>query len=204
MDGKPAKTCLLKATRATNKKLVTIEGLAPEGSDMQPGDDYSVLHPLQQAFLEKGATQCGFCIPGMILKAHTLLRSKPDPTRGDIVKNLSRNMCRCTGYIKIIEAVAYAAELMRTGTNSPGADLPNGHAVGVSVARLDSPSTINGAAKYGADIKMAGMLYGKLLRSEYHHARIVSIDVSAAEAMPGVEAVITADDVPGTPYLPNC
>jgi aldehyde oxidoreductase len=204
MDGKPTKSCLLKATRAAGKKLITIEGLAPEGKDLQPGDDLSVLHPLQQAFLEMGATQCGFCIPGMILKAHTLLRSKPNPTRGEIVKSLSRNMCRCTGYTKIIESVEYAAELMRTGANSPGAEKPNGKAVGVSVARLDSPSTINGAAIYGADIKMEGMLYGKLLRSEHHHARIVSIDVSEAEAMPGVEAVITADDVPGTPYLPNC
>ncbi|MGI9334491.1 MAG: molybdopterin cofactor-binding domain-containing protein, partial [Gammaproteobacteria bacterium] len=204
MNGKPTKSCLLPASRAAGKDLLTIEGLTPEARDLQAGDDYSVLHPLQQAFLAKGATQCGFCIPGMILKAHTLLRSKPNPSRTEIAKSLSKNLCRCTGYTKIIEAVEYAAELMNTGKSAAAADQPNGRAVGLSVDRLDSPATINGAAKYGADLKMPGMLHGKLLRSEHHHARIVSIDTSAAEAMPGVVTVITADDVPGTPYLPNC
>ena len=75
MGGKPTKACLLPARRAAGKDVVTIEGLAPAAHDLQPEDDLSVLHPLQQAFLVKGATQCGFCIPGMILKAHTLLRS---------------------------------------------------------------------------------------------------------------------------------
>ena len=204
MGGKPTKACLLAARRAAGKEIVTIEGLAPDAHGLQPEDDLSVLHPLQQAFLVKGATQCGFCIPGMILKAHSLLRSKPNPTRAEIVRSLSKNLCRCTGYVKIIEAVEYAAELIRSGEPAAPPPRANGHAVGVSVARLDSPSTVNGAAKYGADLKMPGMLHGKLLRSRHHHARILSIDVSAAVAMPGVEAVITADDVPGTPYLPNC
>jgi len=204
MNGKPVKSCLLQADRAQNKEILTIEGLSPEAFEMQPNDDYTVLHPIQQAFLEKGATQCGFCIPGMILKTHTLLRSKPNPTRAEIVKSLSKNLCRCTGYTKIIDAVEYAAELIRENRNGQGMDKPNGHAVGVSVARLDSPATVNGAAKYAADIKMQGMLYGKLLRSEHHHARIVSIDVSAAKELQGVKAVVTAEDIPGTPFLPNC
>ena len=204
MNGKPTKSCLLPAARAAGKSIMTIEGLAPEASDLQPGDDYSILHPIQQAFLEKGATQCGFCIPGMIMKAHTLLRNKPHPTRHEIIKGLSKNLCRCTGYTLIIEAVQYAADLINEGRSAEGLAIPDGRAVGVSVARLDSPSTVNGAAKYAADMKMEGMLYGKLLRSELHHARILSIDVSEAAAMPGVEAVITADDIPGTPYLPNC
>ena len=204
MNGKPTKSCLLPAARAAGKDVVTIEGLAPEAFDIQPGADYSILHPIQQAFLEKGATQCGFCIPGMIMKTHTLLRTKPNPSREDIVKGLSKNLCRCTGYTKILEAVEYAAELISDGRNAVGPEKPNGHAVGVNVARLDSPATVTGAAKYGADLKMDGMLYGKLLRSTHHHARIVSIDVSEAAAMEGVVAVITADDIPGTPFLPNC
>ena len=204
MNGKPTKSCLLPAARAAGKEVVTIEGLAPEAFDIQPGADYSILHPIQQAFLEKGATQCGFCIPGMIMKTHTLLRTKPNPSREDIVKGLSKNLCRCTGYTKILEAVEYAAELISDGRNAAGPEKPNGHAVGVNVARLDSPATVTGAAKYGADLKMDGMLYGKLLRSTHHHARIVSIDVSEAAAMEGVVAVITADDIPGTPFLPNC
>ncbi|MCR9140015.1 MAG: molybdopterin-dependent oxidoreductase [Alphaproteobacteria bacterium] len=204
MNGKPTKSCLLPASRAAGKDILTIEGMAPEAENIQPGDDLSILHPLQQAFLEKGATQCGFCIPGMIMKAHTLLRNKPNPSRDEIVKGLSKNLCRCTGYTKIIEAVEYAAEMIRDGSNSPGFAKPNGRVVGVDVARLDSPATVNGQAKYAADMKLPGMLFGKLLRSDVHHAKIISIDTSAAEAMDGVECVITAKDIPGTAYLPNC
>jgi CO/xanthine dehydrogenase Mo-binding subunit/aerobic-type carbon monoxide dehydrogenase small subunit (CoxS/CutS family) len=204
MNGKPTKSCLLQADRAADKTVLTVEGLAPEAMDLQTGDDYSVLHPIQQAFLAKGATQCGFCIPGMIMKTHELLARKPNPTHKDIVKGLSTNLCRCTGYTKIIEAVRYAADLISEKRNAPEPEEPNGRAVGVNVARLDSPSTVNGAAKYGADLRMDGMLYGKLLRSEHHHARILSIDVSEAVSMKGVSAVVTADDIPGTTYLPNC
>ncbi len=204
MNGKPTKSCLLPAARAADKEILTIEGLAPEAGDLQPGEDYAILHPIQQAFLEKGATQCGFCIPGMIMKAHTLLRSKPEPSREDIVKGLSKNLCRCTGYTKIIEAVAYAAELIQEDRAAAGPEKANGHAVGVNVARLDSPATVTGSAKYAGDMKMDGMLYGRLLRAEHHHAKILSIDVSDAAAMAGVEAVVTADDIPGTPFLPNC
>jgi len=204
MNGKPTKSCLLPADRAAGKEVLTIEGLAPEANGIQPSDDYSVLHPIQQAFLEKGATQCGFCIPGMIMKTHNLLKNKPDPSREEIVKSLSKNLCRCTGYTKILDAVEYAAELIREDKNAIGPELEDDHAVGVNVARLDSPATVVGQAMYAADMKMDGMLHGKLLRSEHHHARIVSIDVSEAEAMDGVEAVITADDIPGTHFLPNC
>ena len=204
MNAKPTKSCLLSAARAADKEIITIEGLAPAAYDLQPGEDYSILHPIQQAFLEKGATQCGFCIPGMIMKTHTMLRTKPHPSRDDIVKGLSKNLCRCTGYTKIIEAVEYAAELIKQNRNAIGPEKANGHAVGINVARLDSPATVTGAAKYAADLKMDGMLHGKLLRSQHHHARIISIDISEAVAMEGVEAVITADDVPGTPFLPNC
>lgn len=203
---KPAKSCLLAATRAVGKEVTTIEGLAPESKDLQPGDDLSALHPLQQAFLEKGATQCGFCIPGMIMKANALLVSNNNPTREEVVKSLSKNLCRCTGYFKIIEAVLHASELIRSNIDRavPRPTTVNGKAVGVSVPRLDSPGTVNGEAKYAADLKVEGMLHAKILRSAVHHARILSLDTSEAEAMAGVVAVITADDVPGTPYLPNC
>lgn len=204
MNGKPTKACLLPAERAAGKEIITVEGLAPDAFDLQPGENTSVLHPIQQAFLEKGATQCGFCIPGVMLKTHTLLRSKPNPSREEIAKSLSKNLCRCTGYTKILDAVEYAAELIREGRDAAGPAIANGPAVGTSVARLDSPATVTGAAKYGADLKMPGMLHGKLLRSEHHHARIISIDTSAAEALEGVVTVVTADDIRGTPFLPNC
>ena len=81
MNGKPTKSCLLDASRASGRDIITIEGLAPAAKGIKAGEDISVLHPIQQAFLEKGATQCGFCIPGMIMKTATLLQNKPNPSR---------------------------------------------------------------------------------------------------------------------------
>lgn len=203
---RPAKACLLAAKRAQGKEVTTIEGLARSSTaPSDPGKSaWPAYHPLQQAFLEKGATQCGFCIPGMIMRASALLIKNNNPTRAEVVKSLSLNMCRCTGYMKIIDAVLDAARQLRS--NAPPEAQPSGEGpvVGQSIPRLDSPDTVTGAARYAADLKMDGMLHAKLLRSPHHHARIRSIDTSEAEALPGVEAVITADDVPGTPFLPNC
>jgi xanthine dehydrogenase molybdenum-binding subunit len=204
MNGKPTKSCLLDASRASGRDIITIEGLAPAAKGIKAGEDISVLHPIQQAFLEKGATQCGFCIPGMIMKTATLLQNKPNPSRNEIVKSLSKNLCRCTGYTKILEAVEYAAELITDGRSGVTQGVGDGKAVGGNVARLDSPATVNGEAMYAGDLQMEGMLHAKLLRSTQHHARIISIDTSEAEAMPGVKCVVTADDIPGTPFLPNC
>lgn len=204
MNGKPTKSCLLAAERASGRDVITIEGLAPDAKGFRAGDDISLLHPIQQAFLEKGATQCGFCIPGMIMKTATLLRKNPDPSRDDIVASLSKNMCRCTGYTKILDAVEYAARLLKNGQNAPKKAIYNGSVVGRDVARFDSPGTVTGDAVYAADMQTRDMLHAKLLRSTEHHAKIVTIDTSEAEAMEGVACVITADDIPGTPYLPNC
>lgn len=206
LGNKPAKACLLEARRAQRKPIVTIEGLATQAiySDKGAEGENPALHPLQRSFLELGATQCGFCIPGMIMKASSLLIANSNPSRDDVVKSLSNNLCRCTGYSKIIDAVLHAAALMRGNEPAPVARPASGKVVGQSVPRLDSPDTVDGRAKYAADLKMDGMLHAKLLRSPHHHARIISIDVSDAAKMPGVHAVITEADVPGTPYLPNC
>ncbi len=102
-DGKPILSCLTLAAQAEGKKLTTIEGLA-EGA---------MLHPLQEAFVAHGAIQCGFCTPGMILSAKALLDENPDPTEEDVREAISANLCRCTGYIKIVEAVLAAAKKMR-------------------------------------------------------------------------------------------
>ncbi len=103
MDGKPVNACLILAMEAEGKEIVTIEGL---GS----GDE---LHPIQQAFVDKGGMQCGFCTPGMILSAKALLDENPDPTDEEIRKGLEGNFCRCTGYTKIIESIRVAAERMK-------------------------------------------------------------------------------------------
>jgi aerobic-type carbon monoxide dehydrogenase small subunit (CoxS/CutS family) len=108
VDGKLVKSCILPVVKADGKDVLTIEGLAgPEG-----------LHPIQQAFITAGAVQCGYCTPGMILAAKALLDRNPDPTEEEIKKALSGNLCRCTGYVKIVEAVQLAAKLLRTAERS--------------------------------------------------------------------------------------
>lgn len=205
MGRKPAKACLLAPGRAVGRDVTTIEGLAPRSSDIAPeAPESPALHPLQQAFLEAGATQCGFCIPGMIMKAEALLIANNNPSRADVIRSLSKNLCRCTGYVKIVDAVLHASRLMRSNAAPERPRTATGRTVGVSVPRLDSPATVDGRAKYAADLKMDGMLHARILRSTVHHARILSIDTSEAETMPGVAAVVTAADVPGTPFLPNC
>lgn len=103
MDGKTVNACLILAIQADGKEILTIEGLSSGGR----------LHPLQEAFVEEGAVQCGFCVPGMILSAKALLDEKKDPSGEEIREALSGNLCRCTGYVKIIKAVQKAAALMR-------------------------------------------------------------------------------------------
>lgn len=105
MDAKPVSSCLVLAVEASGKEIVTIEGLAREGD----------LHPLQVAFHELGAIQCGYCSPGMILSAKALLDRSPDPSETEIQEAISGNLCRCTGYVKIIEAIQSAASMMREG-----------------------------------------------------------------------------------------
>ncbi len=106
MDGKPINACLVLAMKADGRNILTIEGLAERGK----------LHPTQEAFIEKGALQCGFCTPGMLLSAKALLDNKPNPTIEEIKTSIAGNLCRCTGYIKIIEAIQVADEKMATGS----------------------------------------------------------------------------------------
>lgn len=105
IDGQPSFSCLTLAVTAIGKSIVTIEGLA----------DGAELHPIQRAFIEQGAIQCGFCTPGMVLSAKALLDENPEPTREEIKSALAGNLCRCTGYVKIIDAVEAAATTMRNG-----------------------------------------------------------------------------------------
>jgi aerobic carbon-monoxide dehydrogenase small subunit len=100
IDGKPYLSCLTLAADVQGKKIMTIEGLSSEGG----------LHPLQKTFVEKGAIQCGFCTPGMILTAKAFLDEHPDPSEGEVKKAISGNLCRCTGYVKIVEAILSVTE----------------------------------------------------------------------------------------------
>ena len=105
VDGKPTLSCSTLAIAVRNKDILTIEGLA-KGTE---------LHPIQQAFIDTGAMQCGFCSPGMIMMSKALLDENPNPTREEVKEGLGGNLCRCTGYVKIIDAVMAAAETMRKG-----------------------------------------------------------------------------------------
>lgn len=108
LDGKAVNSCLVLAVQANGSDVLTIEGLAENGN----------LHPLQQAFVDKGAIQCGFCTPGMILSAKALLDEKPNPTEPEIRTAISGNLCRCTGYQKIVEAIGEASNVIRGGEES--------------------------------------------------------------------------------------
>jgi aerobic-type carbon monoxide dehydrogenase small subunit (CoxS/CutS family) len=204
LGGRGVMSCLLPVGRVGNKEVVTIEGLAQlaahEGEHL---DEEMPLHPLQRAFADGGAAQCGFCIPGMIMESQALLQANPNPSRADIESRLSRNTCRCTGYSKIIDAVMVAAKAMREGTELTPADF-DGQRVGARAPKWDSELHVTGRSKYAADLKKEGMLYARILHSPHHHAKILGIDTSAAEALPGVEAVITHESIPGRKTLMNC
>ncbi len=189
VDGKLVKSCLMPVAKADGAEIETIEGLAGA----------SGMTAIQKAFHKTGASQCGYCIPGMVMAATSALRQNPDADIEEIKERLGGNICRCTGYSKIFEAVGIARDVM-AGRLSPEVleetDVGESY-IGSNVRRLDAPSKVTGRLRYAGDMMMPGMLHMQVLRSPYAHARIISIDTSAAEALDGVACVITADDVPG-------
>jgi len=190
VDGKLVKSCLMPAAKAQGTEIETVEGLA------RPGE----LEAIQKAFHKTGASQCGYCIPGMVMAATSVLREAPEASMEEIKERMGGNICRCTGYSKIIEAVALARDVV-TGRATPDALEPErvgDSFIGSNVRRLDAPSKVTGRLKYAGDMVMPDMLHMAVLRSPHAHAEIVSIDTSEAEAMDGVACAITASDVPGT------
>lgn len=213
VNGRSVDSCIFPALKAQGAEVLTIEGLAATwraqhassaslqaAEDGDPESALETLHPLQEAFARYGATQCGFCTPGFILQAKTLLDANPNPTDEEIKHCLKDTYCRCTGYVSIIQAIKAAAEKMRTG-QMPEPSLPEHveplHYVGQPLPRPDAIDKVTGKALYADDYWLEGMLYGATLRSEHPHARILRIDASAAEALPGVWCVLTQKDVPG-------
>ncbi|MDY2976967.1 MAG: molybdopterin cofactor-binding domain-containing protein, partial [Oscillospiraceae bacterium] len=184
-DGKPVKACVQKISKFQGRAIVTVEGLSPREKEVYT-----------YAFGAAGALQCGFCIPGMVLCAKGLIDRNPDPTRDEAAVAIRNNICRCTGYKKIIDAILLAARLFREGAEHLSAPAVTG--VGQRAHRLDVPEKVQGWGKYADDIQMEGMLYGSALRAAYPRARVLSIDTSAAKALSGVHAVLTAADIPGS------
>jgi selenium-dependent xanthine dehydrogenase len=185
VDGKAAKACLLDAGKVEGKDVVTVEGLSPREKSVYAW-----------AFASAGAVQCGFCMPGMVISAKALLDATPDPRPEDVKRALAHDLCRCTGYVKTERAVLESARILREGD-----EVPDGHeiplAVGARVVRPDARAKVLGEALYVDDMKVPGMLHGAVLRAPKPRVRILGIDATHARALPGVRAVLTAEDVPG-------
>lgn len=190
VNGKAVRSCTFLAKRLEGARVRTIEGLAKRGE----------LHPVQRAFVEHGAVHCGFCTPGAIMSAVALLEANPHPSEEDIKKALERNLCRCTGYVRIIRAIEAAAQAQRAMPLPPSIPeiKPPLRTVGRPLPRPDAEAKVKGEALFAADLYFDNMLYAAVLRSAYAHARLLKVDTSRAKSMPGVVAVLTAEDVPGS------
>ncbi|MHC1773244.1 MAG: molybdopterin-dependent oxidoreductase [Flexilinea sp.] len=196
MDGKLLPTCVMPAMQAEGHRIVTVEGLS-EGQD---------LHPIQKAFVETGAVQCGFCTPGMILAAKALLDRTKYPSLEEAKDALGAILCRCTGYYQPLDAVMRAAAYLRGEEVPPYTRADEAVIIdkkttesfswiGKSVNKIDAPKMAKGRPVYVDDIEIPGMLHGMLMTSPYAHARIRNIDTTQAEALPGVHCVLTYKNV---------
>ena len=186
VDGKAVKACVLSTKRAAGKEIVTVEGLSEAEREA-----------FVYAFGAVGAVQCGFCIPGMVIAGKALLDQNPNPTEAEIKKAIRGNVCRCTGYKKIIEGIALAGAILR-GERAVDPALEEGedYGVGARAFRTDVRDKVLGRGEYCDDLYLDGMAHASAVRSQYPRARVLDIDPSAALALPGVLAVLTADDVP--------
>ncbi|MBW1999521.1 MAG: 2Fe-2S iron-sulfur cluster binding domain-containing protein, partial [Deltaproteobacteria bacterium] len=180
-DGETINSCITLALDCDGSEITTIERVA---------DKNTGLHPLQESFVKHGAVQCGYCTPGMILAAKHLLDRNPHPTREEIKTAISGNLCRCTGYKKIvdaIDAVSQGQPISSTGYDG---------CIGKSFPRTDALEHVTGTSCFGTDVTRPGMVHGKILRSPHPHALIKRIDTSSAESLEGVLAVVTGKEVP--------
>ena len=183
VDGNAVVSCAQPARRFEGRQIRTHEGL-----------DESVRARWADCFVVAGASQCGFCSPGIVLKAESLLAKTPDPTRERIAAALAGNLCRCTGYTKIIDAIEHAA---RANRGEPLPPIDRSGRVGSPTARYEGTELALGDKAYINDMVMPGMLFGAIRFADHPRARIVRIDTDRASAQPGVACVLTASDVPG-------
>ncbi len=186
LDGVPVRSCLTPAGKVEGREVLTVEGLG----------DPDRLHPLQKAFAETGAVQCGYCTPGMLMSSAALLARNPNPSRQDIIEALEGNLCRCTGYARIITAVELAAAQMR-GEASPDGAAAQARPIGGDLLRVDIAERVTGRTRYVEDMPMPDALHMRVVRSPHPHARVVAVDTQKALEVSGVLRVLTAADIPG-------
>lgn len=184
IDGKATRACLFTLGKLEGKKIITAEGLSVREKEVYA-----------YCFADAGAVQCGFCIPGMVMSAKGLLSTNLTPTREEIKKALRGNICRCTGYVKIEDAILSAAEFFRDNKEIP-APVFTGK-LGENVFRVDAVEKTLGTGIYVDDMVVEGMLYGKALRAKYPRALVKAIRTERAQAHPDAVRIITAEDIPG-------
>ncbi|WP_306214684.1 molybdopterin-dependent oxidoreductase [Actinoplanes sp. RD1] len=180
VDGRPVHSCLYPAFRAHGRQVTTIEGLA---ATQESAEDADGLHPVQRRFLEAQGFQCGFCTAGLIMTAAALTEQQG----ADLPRALKGNLCRCTGYRAVADAVAGVRNV-----DEPRA----GAAVGANLGAPAGPEVVTGTARYTFDLDMPGALHLKVLRSPHAHARVLEVDTAEALAVPGVRLVLTHADAP--------
>ena len=186
VDGKATRSCIMSTKRAAGKTIITVEGLSEREKEA-----------FVYAFGAMGSVQCGFCTPGMVMAGKALIDRSPAPTEAEIKQAVRGNICRCTGYKKIIEGLDLAAAILRGDAVIEEA-LEDGRSFGVGerAFRIDVREKVLGYGEYVDDVVMEGMVHASAVRSRYPRARVLDIDASEALALPGVLAVLTAEDVP--------
>lgn len=188
VNGVSMRACINTLEKVNGKEIQTVEGLSEFEKQV-----------FSWAFSKAGAVQCGFCIPGMVISAKGLFNKNLNPTEDEIRGAIKGNICRCTGYVKIIKAINLAANALRTGILNLDLELDGG--VGSRMPRIDAIDKILGTAIYVDDMKIEGLVYGSALRSKFPRALVKNINIKEALKHPDTIAVLTATDIPGERYL---
>ncbi len=192
IDGRPGLACRTPMNSLQGKAVITMEGLPPGFRDL-----------IGRLFAEKGAVQCGFCSPGFIMRTRNLFMGPSRPSRQEIIRAIRPNLCRCTGYVKIVDAIEAALEagaVAQTGPDASGSGSPvavAGAGIGQPYPKYQAVETALGIRPFVDDMRVEGMLYGALRFSDHPRARVKGIDRRRAEALPGVIRVVVAEDIPG-------
>jgi len=184
INAKASLSCITKMKKCADAEVITPEGL-----------DEKVQHAFARAFVEKGGVQCGYCTPGIVMQANRLFEKDPNPDRQTIRKALNKNICRCTGYKKVIDSIEYAGEILRNEKEfSSGC---SGGGIGKHWSKYEGYDRVLGKVPYVEDLRFEGMAHAALKFSDHPRATVVKLDVSKAQEYPGVLQVFRGSDIPG-------